>query len=98
VATIIFYLLPENSALALRYINALDFPRPATHLRVIKPKGQRDGEAQIPVVVTHLTAYIWRLLHQWVVYFTSTLAVGIRHAVNNETTVEPRHAVGGTSP
>ena len=92
VATIIFYLLPEETAMALRYINALDFPRPATHLRVIKPKGQRDGEAQIPVVITHLTAYVWRLLHQRVVYFTTTLAVGIRHAVNDETTVEPRHA------
>ena len=38
-ATIIFYLLPEDTALALRYINTLDFPRPATLLLVVKPKG-----------------------------------------------------------
>ena len=91
-ATIIFYLLPADTTLALRYINALDFPRPATLLRVIKPKGNRAGEAQIPVVIKRLTAYIWRLLHQRVVYFTSTLAVGIRHAVNDENTEHPRHA------
>jgi hypothetical protein len=56
--TIIFYLLPQHTTLALRYVNALDFPRPATLLRVIKPKGNRAGEAQIPVVITHLTAHI----------------------------------------
>ena len=91
-ATIIFYLLPEDTALALRYINTLDFPRPATLLRVIKPKGNRAGEPQIPVVITRLTAYIWRLLTQRVIYFTPTLAVGIRHAVNDENTETPRHA------
>ena len=91
-ATIIFYLLPTDTTLALHYINALDFSRPTTLLRVIKPKGNRAGEAQIPVVITRLTAYIWRLLHQRVVYFTSTLAVGIRHAVNDENTEQPRHA------
>jgi hypothetical protein len=30
-------------------------------------------------------------LEQRVVYFTHNLAVGIRHAVNDESTVEPRH-------
>jgi hypothetical protein len=44
------------------------------------------------VVITQLTAYIWHLLEQRVVYFTPTLAVGIRHAVNDESTVEARHA------
>jgi hypothetical protein len=44
------------------------------------------------VVITRLTAYIWRLLTQRVVYFTSTFAVGIRHAVNDENTETPRHA------
>jgi hypothetical protein len=91
-ATIIFYKLPTDTTLCLRYINALDFPRPATRLRVIKPKGNRAGEAQIPVVITRMTAYIWRLLEQRVVYFKHDLAVGIRHAVNDENTVEPRHA------
>ena len=91
-ATIIFYNLPADTDSCLRYINALDFPRPATRLRVIKPKGNRAGASQIPVVITALTAYIWRLLEQRVVYFTNTLAVGIRHAVNDENTVEPRHA------
>jgi hypothetical protein len=91
-ATIIFYMLPADTTSCLRYINALQFPRPATRLRVIKPKGNRGGEAQIPVVITQLTAYIWRLLLQRAVYFTSDLALGIRHAVNDENTVEPRHA------
>ena len=91
-ATIIFYLLPEDTALALRYINTLDFPRPATLLRVVKPKSNRAGEPQIPVVITRLIAYIWRLLTQRVIYFTPTLAVGIRHAVNDENTETPRHA------
>ena len=63
-ATIIFYMLPADTTSCLRYINALQFPRPATRLRVIKPKGNREGEAQIPVVITQLTAYIWRLLAQ----------------------------------
>jgi hypothetical protein len=91
-ATIIFYKLPTDTALCLRYINALDFPRPATRLRVIKPKGNRAGEAQIPVVITRMTTYIWRLLEQRVVYFKHDLAVGIRHAVNDENSIEPRHA------
>ena len=91
-ATIIFYNLPADTDSCLRYINALDFPRPATRLRVIKPKGNRAGVSQIPVVITALTEYIWRLLEQRVVYFTNTLAVGIRHAVNDDNTVEPRHA------
>jgi hypothetical protein len=38
-ATIIFYKLPADTASCLRFINNLDFPRPATRLRVIKPKG-----------------------------------------------------------
>jgi hypothetical protein len=83
-ATIIFYKLPADTDSCLRYINALDFSRPATGLRVIKPKGNRAGEAHIPVVITKLTAYTWRLLEQRVVYFTHNLAVGIRHAVNDE--------------
>lgn len=91
-ATIIFYHLPQDTSLALHFVNSLDFPRPATLLRVIKPKGNRAGEAQIPVVITHLTAYIWRLLHQRVVYFTSSIAMGFRHTVNDENTEQPRHA------
>jgi hypothetical protein len=91
-ATIILYLLPEDTALALRYINNLDFPHPATLFRVVKPKSNRAGEPKIPVVITRLTAYIWRLLTQRVAYFTPTFAVGIRHAVNDESTETPRHA------
>ena len=82
----------QNTALALRYINTLDFPRPATLLRVVKPKGNLAREPQIPVVITRLTAYILRLLTQRAVYFTPTFAVGIRHAVNDENTETPRHA------
>ena len=43
-------------------------------------------------MITQLTAYIWRLLAQRAVYFTRDLAVGIRHTVKDENTVEPRHA------
>jgi hypothetical protein len=90
VARINFYLLPADTDLALRYVNALDFPRPATHLRVIKPKDNRPGEPHIPVVITHLSAYIWMLLHQRVT-LPPTPAVSIRHAVNYENTEQPRH-------
>jgi hypothetical protein len=86
-ATIIFYLLPHTS-LALRYVNALDSPRPATLLRVIKPRGNRAGEAQIPVVITYLTAYIWcisRLPCPWAFAtqsMTRTLNNPVTHRLN----------------
>ena len=95
--TIIFYKLQaDTNYQRIQQTHASVTSTPWTSLAlpqgVIKPKGNRAGEAQIPVIITKLTAYTWRLLEQRVVYFTHNLAVGICHAVNDESTVEPRHA------